>query len=81
MFALYLITLFTSSFHCLSDSGEHSRTVSDLIKRSEYSLKQFLSCVDCVNVQNTLHMPLKEKHLGVLSRAILLATQQVPLSL
>ena len=78
--ALYLITLFTSSCHCLSDSGEHARTVSDLIKRSEYSLNQFLSCVDWVNVHNTLHMPPKEKNLGVLGRAILLATQQVPLS-
>ena len=34
--ALYLITLITSSCHCLSDSGEHARTVSDLIKHSEY---------------------------------------------
>ena len=59
--ALYLITLFTSSCHCLSDSGELARTASDLIKRSEYSLNQFLSCVDWVNVYNTLHMPPKEK--------------------
>ena len=44
--ALYLITLVTSSCHCLSDSGELASTVSDLIKRSEYSLNQFLSCVD-----------------------------------
>ena len=61
MCALYLTTLFTSSFHCLSDSDEHARTVSDLIKRSKYSLNQFLSCVDWVNVHNTLHMPPKEK--------------------
>ena len=59
--ALYLITLFTSSCHYLSGSGEHARTVSDLIKRSEYSLNQFLSCVDWVSVHNTLHMPPKEK--------------------
>ena len=59
--ALYLITLFTSSRHCLLDSGEHARTVSDLIKSSEYSLNQFLSCVDWVNVHNTLHMPPKGK--------------------
>ena len=69
--ALYLITLFTSSCHCLSDSGEHARTVSDLIKLSEYSFNQFLSCVDWVNVHNTLHMPPKEKkNLGVLGREI-----------
>ena len=48
MCALYLITLVTSSCYCLSDSGEHARTVSDLIKRSEYSLNQLLSCVDWV---------------------------------
>ena len=54
--ALYLITL----CHCLSESGEHARTVSDLVKRSEYSLNQFLSCVDWVNVHNTLLMPPKE---------------------
>ena len=59
--ALYLITLFTSSCHCLSVSDEHARTVSDLIKRSECSLNQFLSCVDWVNVHNTLHKPPKEK--------------------
>ena len=53
----YTVTL---SCHCLSDSGELARTVSDLIKRSEYSLKQFLSCVDWVNAHNTLHMPPKE---------------------
>ena len=70
MCALYLITLFTSSCHCLSDSGEHARTVFDLIKRSEYSLNQFLSCVDWVNVHNTLHMPPKEKNLGVLDQEI-----------
>ena len=58
---LYLITLFTSSCHCLSDSSEHAKTVSDLIKRSEYSLNQFLSCADWVNVHHTLHMPPKEK--------------------
>ena len=57
--ALYLITLVTLSCHCLSDSSEHARTVSDLIKCSEYSLNQFLSCVDLVNVHNTLHMPTK----------------------
>ena len=67
---LYLITLFTSPCHCLSDSGEHARTVSDLIKRSEYSLNRFLSCVDWVNVHNTLHIPPKEKNLGVLGREI-----------
>ena len=61
MCALYLITLVPSSCNCLSDSGEHSRTVSDLIERSEYSLNQFLSCVDWVNVHNTLHKPPKEK--------------------
>ena len=38
-------------------------TVSDLIKRSEYSLTQFLSCVDWVNVHNTLHMPPNEKNI------------------
>ena len=65
--ALYLITLFTSSCHCLSDSGEHARTMSDLIKRSEYSLNQFLSCVDWVNVRNTLHMPQSKKSRGVRS--------------
>ena len=70
MCVLYLITLFASSCHCLSDSGEHARTVSDLIERNEYSLKQFLSCVDWVNVHNTLHMPPKEKNLGVLGRDI-----------
>ena len=59
--ALYLITLVTSLCHCLLDSGGHARTVSDLIKCSEYSLNQFLSCVDWVNVHNTLHMPTKEK--------------------
>ena len=59
--ALYLITLVTSSCHYLSGSGEHARIVSGLIKRSEYSLNQFLSCVDWVNVHNTLHMPPKEK--------------------
>ena len=59
--ALYLITLVTSSCLCLSDSGEHARTVSDLIKQSEYSLNQFLPCVDWVNVHNTLLMPPKEK--------------------
>ena len=59
--ALYLIILVTSSCHCLSDSGEHARTVSDLIKHSEYLLNQFLSCVDWVNVHSTLHMPPKEK--------------------
>ena len=47
--------------------GEHARTVSDLIKRSEYSLNQFLSCVDWVNVHNTLHMPPNEKSRGVRS--------------
>ena len=46
-------------------SGEHARTVSDLIKRSEFSLNQFLSCVDWVNVHNTLHMPPKEKSRGI----------------
>ena len=30
--ALYPITLFISSCHCLSDSGEHASSVSDLIK-------------------------------------------------
>ena len=69
--ALYLITLFTSSSHCLSDSDEHARTVSDLIKRSEYSLNQFLSYVDRVNVHNSLHIPPKEKkNLGMLGREI-----------
>ena len=58
--ALYLITLFTSSCLCLSDSDEHARSVPDLIKRSEYSLNQFLSCVDWVNAHNILHMPPKE---------------------
>ena len=52
MCTLYLITLSTSSCHCLLDSDERARTVSDLIKRSEYSLNQLLSCV---------HMPPKEK--------------------
>ena len=61
MCGLYLITLFTSSCHCLSDANEHARTVSDLIKGSEYSLNQFLSCVDWVNVHNTLHIHPKEK--------------------
>ena len=70
MCALYLITLFTSSCHCLSDSDEHARTVSDLIKLCEYSLNHFFSCVDGVNVHNTLHMPPKEKHLRVLGREI-----------
>ena len=70
MCALYLITLVTLSCYCLTDSDEHARTVSDLIKRSEYSLNQFLSCVDWVNVHNTLHMPPKEKNLGVLGREI-----------
>ena len=79
--ALYLITLITSSCHCLSDSGEHGRTVSNLIKCNEYSINQFLSCVNWVNVHNTLHMPPKEKSLGVLGREILVATQQVPLAL
>ena len=51
----------TSSCYCLSDSGEHAKTVSDLIKSSEYSLNQFLFCVDWVNVHNTLHMPPKVK--------------------
>ena len=59
--ALYLITLVKSSCHCLSDFGQHARTLSDLIKSSEYSLNLFLSCVDWVNVHNTLHMPSKEK--------------------
>ena len=59
--ALYLTTLFTSSCHCLSDSGEHARAVSDLINRSEYSLNQFLSCVDWVNVHKTLYIPPKDK--------------------
>ena len=44
-YTLYIV----ASCHCLSDSGEYARTVSDLIKRSEYSLNQFLSCVDWVN--------------------------------
>ena len=70
VFSLYLIALFTSSCYCLSDSGEHARTVSDLIKSSGYSLNQFLSCVDWVNVHNTLHMPPKEKNLGLLGREI-----------
>ena len=61
MCAMYLITLFTSSCHCLSDSDEHARTVSDLMKRSEYSLNQSSSYVDWVNVHNTLHMSPKEK--------------------
>ena len=63
MCALYLITLFTSSCHCLSDSGEHARTVSDLMyaRAKTVSLNQFLSCVEWVNVHNTLHMPPKEK--------------------
>ena len=61
MYTLYLITLFTSTCICLSESGEHARTVSDLIKRSEYALSQFLSCVVWVNVHNTLLMPQKEK--------------------
>ena len=65
--AMYLITLVTSSCHCLSDSGEHAWTVSDLIKRIEYSLNQFFSCVNWVNVHNTLHMPPKEKSRGVRS--------------
>ena len=59
--ALYLITLVRPSCHCLSDSGEHARAVSDLIRRSEYLLNQFFSCVDWVNVHNTLHTPPKEK--------------------
>ena len=59
--ALYLIRLVTSSCHCLLDSGKYARTVSDLIKCSEYWLNQFLSCVDWVNAHNTLHMPPKEK--------------------
>ena len=54
---LYLITLVTSSCHCLSGSGEYARIVFDLIKYSEYSLNKSLSCVDWVNVHNTLHMP------------------------
>ena len=62
-----LITLVTSSCHCLSDSGEHVRTVSDLIKCSEYSLNQFLSCVDWDNVHNTVHKPPKENPRGVRS--------------
>ena len=62
---LHLITFITSSCHCLSDSGEHARTVSDLIKRTEYSLNQFLSCVGWVNVHITLHMSQKEENLGV----------------
>ena len=67
MCALFLITLFTSSCHCLLDSGEHARIVSDLIKRSEFSLNLFLYCVDWVNVHSTLHMPPKEKSRGVRS--------------
>ena len=64
--ALYLITL-TASCHRLSDSGEHARIVSDLIKRSEYLLNPFLSCFDWVNVHNTLHMPPKKNSRGVRS--------------
>ena len=63
-------TLFASSCHCLSDSGEHARTLSDLIKRSEYSLNQFLSCVDCLTVlmYTTLFTCLqREKSRGVMS--------------
>ena len=41
--------------------------MSDLIKCSEYSLNQFLSYVEWVNVHNTLHMPPKEKSRGVRS--------------
>ena len=68
--ALYLITLITSSCHCLSDSDEHARTVPDLIKRSEYLLNQFLPCVDWVNVHNTLHNASKGINLEVLGREI-----------
>ena len=55
--------------HFLSDSGDHARIVSSLIKRSEYSINQFLSCVDWVNVglHNTLHMPPREKSRGIRS--------------
>ena len=71
--AMYLITLFISSCHCLSDSGEHARTVSDLIKRSEYSLNQFLSCVDWLTglMYTTLFTCLqRKKNLGMLGREI-----------
>ena len=66
-FALYLITLFTTSCHCLSDSGEHARTIYDLIKRSEYSLNQFLSCVHWIDVHNTAHAPKGKKSRSVRS--------------
>ena len=66
MCALYVITLVTASCHRLSDSGEHARIVSDLIKRSEYSLNP-LSCFDWVNVHNTLHIPPKKNSRGVRS--------------
>ena len=67
--ALYLITLVTSSWHCLSDSGEHARTVSDLIKRSEY--RPISSCLVLnglmYSTQHSSHAPKWKKSRGVSS--------------